>query len=234
MRDVRAQVGELNRQLSRSGLAKGGRLVMFIGPRRGEGVSSIATSAALEAAERVERPAWLVDLDIANNALFNEFAVGSMARTFGGVGKPYSACLRQQPFFAIRPSEREDMPHDWFTAHRIGDTRLMVTQFDSERLKPGQSLQVRSQPAYWAAVRDATDWTVVDAPAPEVSTAGLAIAGQMDNCVIVARAGETPPDEIDDLRAQLEAHGGKVTGVVLNRMKGDALLFDRLWRGLRR
>lgn len=231
MKDLRNRLERegLNRALARSGLAEGGRLVMFIAARTGDGASSVAASAALLAAQKVSRPAWLVDLDVAGNHLFNEFALGAMSRTFGGVGKPYSACLRQRPFFDIEPkTDGEPMDPAWFTAHRIGDTRLMVTQFDTSRLGPQHTLKIRSRPSYWGAVREATDWAVVDAPALEVSTAGLAVAAQMDNCVIVARADATPPNEIEDLREQLEHHGGRVAGVVLNRISGDALLADRL------
>lgn len=233
MKDLGREMAVVNRQLARSGLAEGGRLVMFISARRGEGVSSVASSAALEAAQHVQRPAWLIDLDVMGNRMFNAFAVGALARKWGGVGKPYSACLRETPFFSIRPTEPgAGINPSSFTAHQVGNTKLMVTQFDSSSLQPGQSLQVRSRPEYWDAVRESTDWTVVDAPALESSSAGLAVAGQMDNCVIVSKADETPPDEVENLRDQLEAHGARVSGVVLNRVRGDALFLDRVRRGL--
>lgn len=236
MKDLRHRLERdgITRTLARSGLVEGGRLVMVIAARRNEGASSIAASMALLAAENAQRPAWLVDLDVAGNRQFNEFAIGDMSKVFGGVGRPYSACLRQQPFFDIEPAA-PDQPFDpaWFTAHRVGDTRLMVTQFDVGRMRPRQTLRVRSRPAYWDAVRAATDWAVIDAPALEVSTAGLAVAAQMDNCVIVVRADHTPPDEVADLRAQIERHGGKVSGVILNRVGGDALLVDRMMGAVR-
>lgn len=77
-------------------------------------------------------------------------------------------------------------------------------------------------------MRAVTDWTVVDAPARELSAAGLVIAAQMDSVVIVARADSAAPAEIDGLRREIEAHGGKVAGVVLNAQKADARLTDRL------
>ncbi len=77
-------------------------------------------------------------------------------------------------------------------------------------------------------MRAATDWAVVDAPALELAGAGLAIASQMDRVVIVASADETTPAELDAVRAEIEAHGGRVGGVVLNREKDDARFTDRL------
>lgn len=235
MKDLQRLTTDLNRQLSRSGLADGGRVIMFIGAGQGVGASTIAVSSALEAATHVHRPAWLIDLDLASNHLFNAFAVGELSRKYGGVGRPYSACLRERPFVSIRSEgELSEIDPRAFTAHQVGDTKLMVTQFDPAALAPKQTLHIRAEPAYWSAVRQATDWTVVDAPSPEISPAGLAIASQMDNCVIVAAADDTPADQIADLRDQLEEHGGRVSGLVLNRMKSDALFFDSLWKGLRR
>ncbi len=229
MKDLRADLRDLVRTLSQSSACAGGRSVMFMSARAGEGTSSIAASFALLAAGQARRAVWLVDLDLRRNHLFNTFAVGPFAQAFGGVGPPYSAALRTEPFFTVEPGSPETAAGlGLFTAHRVGDTRLMVTQFDATRLKASQSIRIRTQPAYWQAVRSVTDWAVVDAPALELSTAGLAIASQVDHAVIVMSADATPPGDVDGLRRKIIAHGGRVAGVVLNRRKADAALVDRL------
>src|ERR1700754_736808 len=181
MKDLRSDLADLNRALAQTPGTEGGRSVMFMSARAGEGVSSVAVSFALMAAENARKPVWLVDLDLKRNHLFNTFAVGPFADAFGGVGPPYSAALKTQPFFAVEPEDPEATSGlGLFTAHRVGELRLMVTQFDATRLKPGHAIRIRTQPAYWQAVRAATDWVVVDAPALELAGAGLAIASQMD------------------------------------------------------
>ncbi len=231
MKDLRADLRDLYRALGQSPAADAGRSVMFMSARTGEGASSVAASFALLAAEQARRAVWLVDLDLKRNHLFNSFAVGPFAEAFGGVGPPYSAALKTQPFFTVEPEDPETSAGlGLFTAHRVGDTRLMVTQFDSARLKPNQSIRIRTQPSYWQTVRSATDWAVVDAPALELASAGLAIASQVEHTVIVARADETSPADIDTLRRQIEMHGGRVVGVVLNRRKADAAFADRIAR----
>jgi Mrp family chromosome partitioning ATPase len=228
MKDLRADLRDLYRSLSQSPGHDGGRSVMFIAARAGEGVSSIAASFARLAAEQAHRAVWLVDLDLKRNHLFNTFAVGPFAEAMGGVGPPYSAALKTQPFFSIEPADPDaGSGLGRFTAHRVGDTRLMVTQFDASRLKPSQTIRVRTQPAYWQIVRAVTDWAIVDAPAFELSAAGLAITSQMDHTVIVVRADSATPSDIETLRGQIEAHGGAVSGIVLNRRKGDARIADR-------
>lgn len=229
MKDLRADLQELYRSLSKLPTTDGGRSVMFISARSGEGVSSIASSFALIAAEQASKPVWLVDLDLKRNYLFSSFAVGPFAEAFGGVGPPYSAMLKTQPFFSIEPGdEREWASLGLFTAHRVGETRLMVSQFDASRLAPGQSIRIRTRPLYWKALRSATDWAVVDAPAQELAGAGLAVASQMDRVVIVVRADETASGDVETLRREIEAHGGRIGGVVLNRTKRGARMIDRL------
>jgi hypothetical protein len=231
MKDLRSDLADLHRALSQTPATEGGRSVMFMSARPGEGVSSIAVSFALMAAQSARKPVWLVDLDLKRNHLFNTFALGPFADAFGGVGPPYSAALKTQPFFTIEPEDPEASAGlGLFTAHRVGETRLMVTQFDASRLKTGHAVRIRTQPAYWQAVRAQTDWAVVDAPALERAGAGLAIASQMDRVVIVVRADDTTPAEVEAVRREIEAHGGKIGGVVLNREKKDARFIDRMFQ----
>ena len=229
--DLSASDGDLLRNLGPSRAGEGGRVVMFVAARPGEGVSSIAASFALLAAQGVRKPAWLIDLDLRRNHAFNTFAVGPFAKPFGGVGPPYSAALRTQPFFSIEPEDtgkKDDF--GVFTAHRVGETRLMVTQFDAARLQPGQTIRIRAQPDYWAAVRAATDWAIVDAPAIQRASAALALVAQMDAVVLVVRADHGDAAEVDAARRAIEAHGGRIAGLVVNRLRPDARFADRLVR----
>lgn len=227
MLDLRADLRDVFRKLASNEAADGGRIVLVMSANAGEGTSSIAASLALIAAEGARKPVWLVDLDLRRNRAFNAFAVDGFAAQFGGVGPPYSAALKTQPFFSIDPEPPEDVLSGIFTAHRVGDTRLMVTHFDAGRLNAGQAIRIRPRPDYWAAVRRATDWTFVDAPALGRANAGLAVAAQADAVLLVVQADHTTPAEADSLRAEIERHGGTVAGVVFNRIRGDAVLADR-------
>ncbi len=233
MIDLREDVRGLYRRLSMtanfSGAPEtGGRAVMFLSARDGEGASSLAASFALLAAQDARKPVWLVDLDLRRNAIFREFATGRFASEFGGVGKPWSAMAKGQAPFGLDPAGDAAPPRDLFTAHRVGDLQLMVTQFDEHKLKPGQTVRIGAQPAWWSAARAASDWVVVDAPSLARSRAGLAIASRMDGVVLVVKADATPVEEVDEAKRALLAHGGRIAGAVLNRRKRDARVIARL------
>jgi Mrp family chromosome partitioning ATPase len=207
-------------------------MVMFMSARSGEGASSVAASFALLAAEQARRAVWLIDVDLKRNHLFNTFAVGPFADAFGGVGPPYSAALKTQPFFSVEPEDPEAAARPW-SLHGPSRWRNPAHGHAVRQgaAQAGQSIRIKTQPAYWQAVRAATDWAVVDAPALELAGAGLAIASQMDRVVIVVKALTTQRRRMSmPLGARVEAHGGRVAGVVLNREKPDARFADRISR----
>lgn len=204
---------------------------MFIAARDGEGTSSVAASFALLAARKSQKSAWLIDLDLRRNAAFAGFEKG-FARGAGEPGRAYDASLRTDPIYTVSPPELEGKSagavNKLLTVHQIDKTRLLVSRFRNEALRPGHRVQLRTQPGWWQAVRGAADWIIVDAPALSRSPAGLAMAAQMDGVILVVEADSTGADEVVGLRREVEAHGGKVTGVVLNRVGGDARFADRL------
>ncbi|WP_084398867.1 P-loop NTPase family protein [Henriciella aquimarina] len=231
MRDLRDQMDSVWRAASRLTAERGGRCVMFISAREGEGASSLAASFALLAARRSEKAAWLIDLDLRNNRAFEAFEKG-FARGAGKPGRAYDASLRTDPIYTLSPGavpgKGKGAASKLLAVHEIEKTRLLVTRFRNELLARGQRVQLRTQPGWWQSVRRAADWIVVDAPALATSPAGLAMAGQMDGVILVVEADSTGADEVIALAREVESHGGKVAGVVLNRMRADARFADRL------
>lgn len=205
---------------------------MFMAARSGEGATSMATSFALLAAARARRSAWLVDLDLRRNPVINGFRQG-FARGVGDPGKAYDASLGTAQIFSLTPkmmtnAGRAIADPRLLMAHPIDETRLMVTRFRTKRLRPGQKVQLQTQPEWWDALRRATDWIIVDAPALERSAAGLVMAGQMDGVVLVVEADRTRREDILTLQSEIELHGGRIVGIALNRRRWDARLADRM------
>lgn len=231
MRDLRDRLDRAWLTASRLTPDGGARCVMFMSAREGEGTSSLAASFAMMAARKSQKATWLIDLDLRRNSMFAAFERG-VFRDAGAPGRAFDASLRTDPIYMLSPPglERgsENADKKLLTVHEIKGTRLLVSRFRNEELRPGQRVQLRTQPAWWDTVRRAADWVVVDAPALSRSPAGLAMAAQMDGVIIVLQADSTGAEEVMGLRREIETHGGRVIGVVINRIGADARFADRL------
>jgi hypothetical protein len=194
--------------------AAGARRVMLIGAEPGVGCSAFARRLAVEAGVAFDRPAWLYDLDLVDNPQF-AFARGAPALA---PGPAIDADLGQPPFWRLVAADRSTLAapgRPMLTLHRMGESQAHVSRFRSDRLAAGCRIQIHPNEAYWRAAAQAAGVVLVDAPALDRSRAGLAVASQMDQVVIVVsgRTGSPPPALA--LRAELEERGARIAGVVL-------------------
>lgn len=226
MRDLRKDLAGLWRLATQMPSARGGRMLMFVAAHSGEGTSSVAASFAQIAASRAARTAWLVDLDIRRNPQYTAFSTG-VVKDAGRPGHALDASLGAEQIYTVVGHEAEAAYGKLFNAHQIDGERLLVTHFRNDRLVGGQKVKLRTAPGWWTALRAAADWIVVDAPALDRSRAGLAFVAQADGVVLVVKADETSASDVAALRQDVEAHGGRVLGVVMNRLQDDARLASR-------
>lgn len=209
----------------------GARMIQFVGLRESDGVGDIAAGFAVLAAAHVRRTAWLVDLDFRRNPAFDGFRNKRFGR-IGTPGKPYDATLGQPPIFDVTPNfDPPERAAKLLTAHRAGKSRLLVTRFRTDKLRPGQRIRLNSSGEWWSALREATDWIVVDTPALERSRAGLATVRHADAVVLVCHCDGAEARDIDRARREVESAGGQVLGVVMNGTGHDARLLDRILGG---
>ncbi len=231
LKDMRKDLEGLWREACHLPGETGARMVQFIGLHEGEGTTSAAASFALIAAGHVRRTAWLVDLDLRRNPAFEGFQSRSFAR-LGAPGPAYDASLSATPIFDIAPDFEPPGPAaKLLNAHRVGRSRLLVTRFCTDKLRPGQRIRLTPREDWWNALREATDWVIVDSPALERSRAGLATVKCVDAVVIVAHAERSLARDIDRVRREVESAGGQVLGVVMNATRADARLVDRMFGG---
>ncbi len=227
MRDLRPDLGNLWRAAARLTSPKGARSIMFVSARSGAGTTSLAASFALIAAEKAPRTSWLVDLDLRRNDAYRGFETG-FARDVGKTGRAFDAALDEAPFYTVSSEGSSSAPvAKLLSAHQVANTKLLVTRFRHEALNAGQRVQIHTAPNWWSALRRATDWIVVDAPALDRSSAALAVASQIDGVVLVLAADATSAEDAQALKLEIEAHGGNVFGVIMNRLRSDAMFADR-------
>ncbi|MBX7247901.1 MAG: hfsB [Caulobacteraceae bacterium] len=198
-----------------------GRVLQFVSARTGEGGSTVAREFARLAAVRGRRPAWLIDADVYDQSQLN--TVGLEPHRFGPVQGLASASPDGSAFFTIQPplKDRHGRPladSRLLQARAVLGGRLWVTRLRGEALHAAQRVQFLASGRYWEAMRKHADYVIVDSPAADRSDASIALAPHVDASILVVAADETGVGDPAALRDALEAAGGKVAGMVFNRV----------------
>jgi len=201
-----------------------GRVIQFAASNAGEGVSTVAREYARLAAVRARKPVWLIDADLAQQGQME--AIAAQPERFGQLGKAALATPDGSLFFTVTPrlADRTGKPlHParLMTARPCLGGRLWVTRFAAEALRSGQHAEAIDDPRYWDALRKHADTVVIDAPSSDRSDLAITLSPYIDATVLVVAAGSTAPGEPVILRDEIEAAGGKIAGVVVNRSTYD-------------
>jgi hypothetical protein len=189
-----------------------GAAVMFMGARRGDGVSAISRSFAELSASRAARSVWLLDLDFFSDGQFAALGGGS-----GHFGGPFDMTFGRMPFWKASPRAADGSQGEGaVVGYRTTTDKLFVSRFNKSALLGDQKLQVAPAPDYWRAVRNSVDLTVVDAPALEYSRAGLALVADMDGVVLVIDNENGDVRDAIEMRDEVIGRGGRCLGIVVS------------------
>ncbi len=197
-----------------------GRVIQFACANTGEGVSTVAREFARLAAVRARKPVWLIDADL--NQPGQQEAVAAEPERFGRLGPPAASSPTGASFFAVTPpvmgrDNKPIAPARLMTARPCLGGRLWITRFRAEVLRSGQRAEPMSDPRYWDAMRKHADTVVIDAPAADRSDLAITLAPFVDATVLIVAAESTAANEPVILRDEIEAVGGRIAGVVVNR-----------------
>ena len=86
-----------------------------------------------------------------------------------------------------------------------------------EALRSGHRVEALGDPRYWEALRPHADTIVIDAPAADRNDMAIILAPFVDTTVLVVAAESTAASAPVILRDEIEAVGGRMAGVVMNR-----------------
>jgi Mrp family chromosome partitioning ATPase len=197
-----------------------GRVIQFAAAQTGEGVSTVAREFARMAAVRGRRPVWLIDGDLTQQAQMEQIA--AEPDRFGRLGQQVQASPDGTAFYAITPPSRGQdgrpvAPGRLITAKACLGGRLYVTHFHMELLRAGQRAEAINDARYWTGLRAHADTIVIDAPAADRSDMALTLAPLADATVLVVAADTTEAAGPVALRDEIDAQGGRIAGVVMNR-----------------
>ena len=108
-------------------------------------------------------------------------------------------------------------PARLLTARPALGGRLWVTRFNQEILRSGQRAEATDDSRYWDAIRAHAETIVIDAPSADRSDLALVLAPLADVTVLVVAGQATEASAPVALRDEIEAVGGSIAGVVVNR-----------------
>lgn len=174
------------------------------------------------AAVRGRRPVWLVDGDLTQQSQMQE--IEAQPDRFGRLGPSVQASPDGSAFYAVTPplrtrDGRPAAPGRLMTAKACLGGRLYVTHFHNEVLRAGQRAEAINDARYWTRLRAHADTVVIDAPAADRSDMILTLAPLADCTVMVVAAETTDASGPVALREEIDAQGGRIAGVVMNRSK---------------
>ena len=197
-----------------------GRVIQFVAANAGEGTSTVAREFARLAAVRARKPVWLIDGDLMQQGQMQ--AVADQPDRFGRLGAPVVASPDGSSFYAVTPrvTDKDGKPVQaarLTTARACLGGRLWITRFRADVLTQGQKVEALPDGRYWDAMRKHADTIVIDAPAAGRSDMALTLAPFVDSTVLVVEAEATGATESRALRDEIEAVGGRLAGVVINR-----------------
>lgn len=196
-----------------------GRVIQVVAANSGEGASTVAREYARLAAVRARRPVWLIDGDLAQQGQLE--AIADEPDRFGRIGRPAKASPDGSSFFAVTPrvtapDGRPVSTSRLLTARPCLGGRLWVSRFSTTRLRSGQRAEAVADPRYWDALRKHADTIVIDAPSTDRNDMALTLAPFVDATILVVSESTRAADPMI-LRDEIEAVGGKIAGVVVNR-----------------
>ena len=200
---MQAELNGLARRLApREGRA---RALMLVPVSKGAGASAVAQGLARASTEQTGRPVWLFDLDFSENKTASQTRLNgdAFAGELGGL-----RFWRAEPDGAGRLALRRSI-----------DAPIYVSRFERA---PGSVKRVTFHPsaAYWRQARTACGLVLVDAPARSAGVAS--VVGDMDGVILVADEQKDDRAAAEDLADQIEQAGGRVLGVVVNRIRSSA------------
>lgn len=200
-----------------------GRAIMFIGARRGEGV----TSAARTAAESVgQGTVCAIDLDVRRNGLARALTQS------GPLGPKCDGAFGGVNFCAAHDGSGQRLTEadGAYAYHRVGGSDVYVGVYDGRALPKGARVLISPAPDYWDAARASGAFVVVDAPALQWSQAGLRIARHMDAVVLVVNSDPGAAPAALAAKAELVAAGANLIGLIYSKSSAPAAAMDKLWR----
>lgn len=180
------------------------RSVVITSPIPEDGKSTITLSLATVLAEGGKNSVLLIDADLHHSSIASNLAIpehAGFAECLEGGLKPMSQIIRVEPL-------------GWY-----------LLQAGKPRGNPTELLQSATLSTVMEEISMYFDWILIDAPPVLPLTDALSLSRQVDATLLVARAGRTSKEAIEE---SIKLIGQKnVLGIILNGAEGLTRLYSR-------
>jgi Mrp family chromosome partitioning ATPase len=176
----------------------GGRSIQFIATRADEGASLLVREFAKVLALGLDKKILLLDAH-------------------------YNA-PSQFPYFRVKAE------HGWDecvleglsieeATHQVAKEPLYISQMTVRGESGRRAMDHASLGQFFKGLKERFDLILIDSPAATESTDGLAMCRRADGVVLVLESEKTRRQVAEDVRKKIEAHGGNILGVLLNKRR---------------
>lgn len=168
--------------------------VLFVGSRSNEGTSTIARHLARTVSLKIEKSVLLIDLDRSRPDL--------------------------HVYTNLRPDDGDESES---VAERslckVEDSSLYVMPLFQKAMMTPRTLDSAKSNAFWDPLKERFDLIIVDTPPVTMFPDSLAVVAKVDGVILVVEAEKTRWQVALSVKKNIEKHGGKILGTVLNRRR---------------
>lgn len=183
------------------------KILLVTSPLPGDGKTTVALNLATALTEKGKRPVLLLEADVYRPTLSQKLGLTAwpgLTDCFEHGGDPMQAIRRIEPLgFYLLPA---GAPVD-------DGSSLLNSEFISQLIKGLASTSF--------------DWILIDCPPTTPIAEILALRGQADGTLLVARAQKTPLEDIEESTRNLGRD--HVVGIVLNDVEGLDRVYSRYY-----
>ena len=205
---IRAKMRELYRLICVNCTDRSGKIVQLIGPRHSAGTSRLVRTLAKTCAESMQKTVLIIDADT-SSPQFTHFSIKPL--------QTWTDALR-----------RNSSPDSVLYSSSHSGLRLMKAFRETQ--SAATLLESPLLQGHLRELRESFDLILLDFSAAGVQQDGVELSTIVDGTILVAEAEKTRWQVAQAAKEEIEARGGNVLGVLLNRLQFHipAALYDRL------
>lgn len=172
------------------------KVIMFIGSREGEGVSTVARAFARVSANKIGKSVLLLDADRTKPTHHLVFGI--------------------QPEYGWLDAIKDAQPFD-HAVYQIAESTLFVSPCSTKTCFPSAIFASSLIDTFWQEIKQWFDLVIIDSAPLSKSLDSLVIIPKVDGIVFVVEAENTARTVAESAKNRILKVGGNILGTILNK-----------------